>query len=303
MTTEGQNAPATNVFLQEYDLAGKRDRGTHYFKVESKLTTRSSSGKLKGVDTFRQLLSVTPGDRSDGQPDRFTCSRFSVQQGSNPAVGVPALEGFSYEVNRDLLDKNSFDEQGQLYGIPESAFEGLADSKGEKLPFEISYQVYSVFFYYHSYTDYAVPPPEGNGVQHLRRVGDRIVHHSAFAESPIPGQLAKRGSTWKEGEVTLEFKGLGWIEERPCAILTFDSGTCTWFMPMNYMPVMNLKTTGVSNYRGEIQLDLESMWVKRLDMILSEITRTTMWGIPVNKSVPTTNLTIEAISQEEFANG
>jgi hypothetical protein len=74
-------------------------------------------------------------------------------------------------------------------------------------------------------------------------------------------------------------------------------------MPMNYMPVMNLKTTGVSKYRGDIHLDLESKLVKKVEMILSEKTATTMWGIPVNKSIPTTNLTINAISQEDFDKG
>jgi hypothetical protein len=74
-------------------------------------------------------------------------------------------------------------------------------------------------------------------------------------------------------------------------------------MPMNYMPVMKLKTTGVSNYRGDIHLDLESKLVKKVEMVLSETTATSMWGLPVNKSVPTTNLTIKAISQEEFDMG
>lgn len=300
---EALDATGTNLPLRSYDLVGERSRETQHFALESRLTIRSTSGKLKTLDTFRQFLLVTPGDHSDGEADRLTCSRFSIQRGDDPEVGIPSLEGFSYEVNSELLDENGIDDQGRLYGIPEELFEGLTDSTGEKLPFEIGYQVYSVFFYYHGYTDYAVPTPQGKGVQDLERVGDKIVHDAALAESPIPGKLAKKGSVWKNGEVTLEFKGLETIEQRPCAVLSFDSGTCSWSMPMNYMPVMNLKTTGVSNYRGDIHLDLESKLVKKVEMILSEKTATTMWGIPVNKSVPTTNLTIKAISQEDFDKG
>ena len=69
---------------------------------------------------------------------------------------------------------------------------------------------------------------------------------------------------------------------------------------MTYMPIMNLKTTGVSNYHGDIYLDLNSYWVRKVDMVLSEITSTTMWGIPVDKSIPRTRLTIRAIGKDEF---
>lgn len=69
---------------------------------------------------------------------------------------------------------------------------------------------------------------------------------------------------------------------------------------MTYMPIMNLKTTGVSNYQADIYLDLESKWVRKLDMMLFEKTRTTMWGIPVEKSIPVTKLSIRALTREKF---
>ena len=69
---------------------------------------------------------------------------------------------------------------------------------------------------------------------------------------------------------------------------------------MTYMPIMNLKTTGVSNYHGDIYLDLNSYWVRKVEMVLSEITNTTMWGIPVDKSIPRTRLTIREIGKDEF---
>ena len=69
---------------------------------------------------------------------------------------------------------------------------------------------------------------------------------------------------------------------------------------MTYMPVMRLKTVGVSNYQADIYLDLESKWVRKLDMVLFETTTTTMWGIPVEKSIPVTNLTIRAVNKAEI---
>ena len=69
---------------------------------------------------------------------------------------------------------------------------------------------------------------------------------------------------------------------------------------MTYMPIMKLKTVGVSNYQADIYLDLESKWVRKLEMVLFEKTTTTMWGIPVEKSIPVTKLTISAMNKEKF---
>jgi hypothetical protein len=300
MNTKVTDISGPDALLREYDLVGERKQEPHYYEIQTELATHSSKGKVKSVDTYREFLRVEPGNRSAGEPDRFICGRFYVQRGDGPEVTIPSLEGFSYEVNKEVLDKNDLDEHGQLYAIPEEKFEGLTEHTGEKLPFEVGYQVYSAFFYYHSYVDYAEPTSEGKGVQSLKRIGDKIVHNGSFVESPLPGKLARESSIWKYGEITLEFKGLGVVDGQPCAILGFDSGVCTWSMPMTYMPIMNLKTTGVSNYHGDIYLDLNSYWVRKVEMVLSEITNTTMWGIPVDKSIPRTRLTIRAIGKDEF---
>ena len=300
MNTIETDISGPGTILRKYDLVGERKQEPHYYMVQTKLGTHSSKGKIKSVDTYRELLKVEPGNRSAGEPDRFTCARFYVQCGDKPEVRIPSLDGFSYEVNKELLDKNDLDEHGQLFAIPEKKFEGLTDHTGEYLLFDVGYQVYSAFFYYHSFVDYAKPTSEGKGIQDLKRIGDKIIHERAFTEAPLPGKLAKEGSIWKYGEITLAFKGLGVIDGQPCAILGFDSGLCTWNMPMAYMPIMNLKTTGVSNYHGDIYMDLNSYWVRKVEMVLSEITSTTMWGIPVDKSIPRTQLTIRALGKDEF---
>jgi len=291
------------ALLQEYDLAGRRSKENHYYIVQSELATHSSKGVLKSTDTYRELLKVEPGNRSAGEADRFTCKRFSVKRGDTPQVTIPSLEGFSYDVNKDLLDASGIDQNGELYSVPEETFEGLVDDSGTKLPFEVGYQVYSAFYYYHSYTDYAEPTSQGSGIQNLRRIGDRTVVEGSFAESPLPGKLAKDSAFWKNGEITLAFNGLSVVDGKPCAVLGLDSGVCHWSMPMTYMPIMNLKTVGVSNYQADIHLDLETRWVRKLDMVLFEITTTTMWGIPVEKSIPVTKLAIWAISEDEFDRG
>jgi hypothetical protein len=71
-------------------------------------------------------------------------------------------------------------------------------------------------------------------------------------------------------------------------------------MPMTIMRAMRLKTVGSSTCRGEIYLDLETKWVRELEMTLAETTTTTMWGIPVDRSKPVTTLTIGAMTEDEF---
>lgn len=300
MNTKATDITGQDAFLREHELAGERSQETHYFRVQTELATHSSKGSVKRVDSYLELLKVEPGNRSAGEPDRLTCGQFYVQLGDDPKATIPSLEGFSYEVNKESLDDFDLDEKGQLFGVPEDKFEDLADHTGAKLSIDARYQVYSAFFYFHAFTNYAEPTSDGNGVQHLKEVGDKVVHAAAFIESPLPGKLAGAGSYWKNGEVTLEFKGLRKMDGRLCAILGFDSGVCPWSMPMTYMPIFNLKTTGVSHYMGDICLDLNSYWVRKLEMVLFEITSTTMWGIPVDKSIPHTRLTIRAIGKDEF---
>jgi hypothetical protein len=288
------------LFEQEHDLVGKRSMETHYYLVQSELGTHTNKGVLKSTDVYREYLKVEPGDRSAGEADRFTCKKFSLKRGDAPEMTIPSLAGFSYDVNKDLLDANGIDENGELYSVPEETFEGLVDDSGAQLPFEVGYQVYSAFYYYHSYTDYAEATSQGVGIQDLKSIGDKVVVEGSFTQSPLPGKLAKDSAFWKNGEITLAFNGLSVVDGKTCAVLGLDSGVCHWSMPMTYMPIMNLKTVGVSNYQADIYLDMDSKWVRKLDLVLFEITKTTMWGIPVEKSIPVTKLSIKTITKEEF---
>ena len=119
MNTKVTDISSTDALLREYDLVGERKQETHYYEIQTELAIHSNKGKVKSVDTYREILRVEPGNLSTGKSDRFVCGRFFVQQGDGPEVTIPSLEGFSYEVNKELLDKNDLDEHGQLYAIPE----------------------------------------------------------------------------------------------------------------------------------------------------------------------------------------
>ncbi|MBW1868372.1 MAG: hypothetical protein JRI73_03560, partial [Deltaproteobacteria bacterium] len=188
---------------QDYDLVGERSTETHYYLVQTKVLIRKPNGKRKSFDTFSLQLIVEPGHQSSEEADKFTCTRFTVQSEDSPEVTIPSLGGWSYEVNKQLLDDRALDEHGQLWAIPEAKFKVLIDSTGKKLSFDAAYQVYSAFVYYHSYVAFA-ELIEGKGVQDLKRIGDKIVLEHSFSEDPIPGELATEGSVYRTGEETME---------------------------------------------------------------------------------------------------
>jgi len=242
-----------------------------------------------------------PGDRSAGEDDKYTCTRFSLKRDGEPEVTIPALKGWSYDFNRRSLNKVYLDKQGQLFGIPNAKFEGLTDNTGTTLPSEVGYQVYSAFLYYHSYCTGLVEPVEqGKGIQDLKRIGDKVILESSGIETPIPGGMGEEGSIFKHGDETLEFKGLSVIDNAACAIIGFDSREGSFTMIMKPMPNMEVKTVGRSHYRGDIYLDLESKWVNKVTKILVDITKTTMDDKKIASAVIETSLTIRTVGKDEF---
>ena len=293
---------AQRAVVQEYSLDGERSQESHFYHVQLNVVAYSEDVIQASVDVYKLHLMCEPGDRSAGAADKYTCTRFSLQRDGEPEVTIPALEGWSYDFSRKSLSEVNLDEQGQLFGIPNVKFEGLTDNTGEALPSEVGYQVYSAFLYYHSYcTGLAEPVKQGKGIHDLKRIGDRVVLESSGIETPIPGGMGEEGSTFKHGDETLEFKGLSVIDGAPCAIVGFDSGEGSFTMIMKPMPNIEVKTVGRSRYSGDIYLDLESKWVKKVTKVLVDITKTTMGDKKVAGGVIETSLTINTVGKDEFS--
>ncbi|UCD38756.1 MAG: hypothetical protein JSW54_04555 [Fidelibacterota bacterium] len=286
---------------REYNLVGERSVETHYYLVESDLLIRKPNGKRISVDTYKLHLMIEPGDPSVGAADKFTCIRYSVQRDGGQDVTIPALAGWSYDYNEQALDEDMLDEQGQLYGIPESRFMDLVDETGAKLSFDLGYQVYSTFQYFHSYTQFAEPIQDSYGIQDLKMIGDKIVLESSFDEEPIPGELAEEGSVFRMGESTLEFKGLSMVDDATCAMVGIDWGECSWTMFIKPMPLMKVKVLGGTLCQGIIYMDLETYWVKKLEVTLAEMASVSLYGlIPISKTNPLTRLSIQEVGRDDI---
>ncbi len=292
--------PMTSCLKKDFDLGGRRSEETHYYKMESKVTQFAPDGKPQEVTTRRLFLECTPKSGSGADDLICKCKRLSIQQGNVSPVTIPGLEGWTYTFRRT---KTGLDEKGQVFGIDHAKFDSLSDSQGKALTQVQSYSAYNSFIDFHSFcNELAERTTDGNGIQDLRHVGDRIVHSAAHSEAPTNlGSQFLKGSSFKNGEITLEFKGIGMIDHAACALVEFDSGESSFKMIMRPMPDFEVTTMGGSHYSGDLYVDLASNWVRKVvvrELVASETTLPT----PPQKigSVIERTCVVMAVGREEF---
>lgn len=265
-----QIANAGKILAQEYNLVPQHSKDTQYYEMESKLQPHAPDGTPQGWDIYRLYLRCVPSaDPSRG--DKYTCLKFTVQINKSPEVSIPSLANWEY-IFTSTLDAR--DEKGQVFGIDHTKFEKLSDEKGRMLPVGNTYHVYNAFIDFHAMGFFAEKTMAGNGVQHLKHIGDKIVHVASFSQPPVNlGTQIAEGSYFKNGEVTLAFKGLGLVNEKACALLEYDSGESSFYMLMKPMANMEITTKGSSHYWGDIYKDLRTGWIQKAtlhEIVVSE---------------------------------
>ena len=178
---------------------------------------------------------------------------------------------------------STIDAQGQVLGIEHRPFENLSDSTGKLIPPDKAYQVYNAFVDFHSFTILGEKTPAGHGIQDLTQIGQKIVHAAAFTEPPVNlGSTAAEGSVFKNGEITLELKGLSLVDGRPCALVGYDSGASSFTMIMHPAPEMEIRTVGSSHYQGDLYKDLQTNWLQKATLHELVVSETTL-PMPPNK--------------------
>ncbi len=256
------SATWATLLEREFELGGDRTAENRIYIVESEFVHFAPDGGRAGSDTFVLELECLPSSLSRSDREEYTCRRFSVRLEGEAPVSIPALEGWSYSFIWGL------DEGGQVFGIDHAAFEDLRTEDDVPLDQETSYLVYNTFIDFHGFCDvFAMPTPSGGGIQDLKKIGDKIVHAAAHTEPPVNlGSQIAEGSTFKNGEVTLEFKGVSLVEGAPCAVIGFDSGESSFRMIIEPTPKMRIETAGSSHYKGDLYIAMESNWVQKAVM-------------------------------------
>jgi hypothetical protein len=281
----------------EFHLAGERVAAVQYFEMESRLATHAPDGSITGTDIYRLSLKCTPAKVAGTRGDVYTCRRFTITLGNAPEVSIPSLEGWQYEFTPHPMERSP---NGTTLGIPHEPFEALKDQNGKAVPVVNAYHVYNAFIDFHSFFIFADPTPSKGGIQDLSRIGQRIVHASANSQPATNlGTQVSEGSYFRNGEVTIELKGIGIVDGAPCAIVGFDSGASSFVMIMTPAPKFDVRTAGSSHYWGDIYKDLATNWVRKAvltELVVSETTlpgqASTIKGV-IERSILVRNVTQE----------
>jgi len=268
-----------SILRQTFDLAGPRSAQEQVFDMETRVITYAPDGKRINTDVLKLQLQCTPARMTGKEADEYTCLKFTLQFGSNPEVAVPAMANWTY------LFKNTatgLDDKGQVFGIDHAKFEKLVDANGQAIPADKAYYVYNAFIDFHGFCNvFAEPTQGGKGIQNLKSIGQKIVHAAAFTEPPVNlGSNIAKGSTFKNGEVTLELKGLGLVDGAACALLGFDSGQSSFQMVVKPMPNMEVRAVGASHYKGDLYIDLATRWPRKVTMDELVVAETTVPALP-----------------------
>jgi hypothetical protein len=258
-----QQKNAKEALTATYDLGIEHSKEPQQFIMRSQLVLFAPDGSRKDSTLYTLYLHCVPGKKAE-DGDEYTCTRFTVRSNNAPEVSIPSLANWKYVYKQTANQK---DEKGQVFGIDHAKFEKVIDSNGQVLATEKQYHVYNAFIDFHALLFFAERTVSGKGIQDLHKVGDKIVHVSAFSEPPVNlGSQIKEGSVFRNGEITLEFKGLSSMNNKTCALLGYDSGNSSFKMLMEPMPAMQINTTGSSHYWGDIYKDLQSGWLQKADL-------------------------------------
>ncbi|MCL4520945.1 MAG: hypothetical protein M1415_05080 [Firmicutes bacterium] len=268
--------------------------------MESKINTLNAVGTIRSTDVYKLLLKCIPAQIAGRKGDKYICEKFTVTIDNSPEVRIPVLEQWSYVYN---VNKNYRDETSYVLGIDHRPFENLIDAEGNIVPQDKAYHVYNAFIDYHALcTVFPERTSSGNGIQDLERIGQKIVHTSSFSKPEVSvNTLVSEGSYFQNGEVTLEFKGIGLYRDAPCAIVGYDSGASRFAMMMEPSPGIEVQTNGSSHYKGDIYKNLKTNWVEKVILEEIVVSETIIPGPSTAiDAVSERNITILNISQDEF---
>ncbi len=291
-----KNKQLNNSLSQSFNLVPAHSKDTQYYQMESRVLKYSQDGTRNGYDIYCMTLRCVPAAGSPGK-NEYMCVRFTVKLNNSAEVLIPSLTNWKHYLSLENPDNNEY-----LFGIRHDIFEQLTDEKGKKLPPENAYHVYNAFIDFHSMSVFCEKTDTGKGAQHLRYIGDSVIHSASYSKPPVNlGKQVLAGSYFQNGKIIISFKGLSKINNLPCAIIEYDSGESSFFMNMKTDANMEIKTKGTSHYWGDIYKSLDNGWIQLANLKELVVSETEIIGM--NLKVPVTverAIEIKNISKQIF---
>ncbi len=276
-----KNGDLNKVLKHTYNLTPVPIRDTQFFEMHSVLQKHGPDGTITATDTYNLFLRCVPSpDPKKG--DEYTCLKFTVSRNNAKELSIPALVNWKYYYR---WDSTHLDSLGQVFGIDHAKFEGIKDETGNELPVENRYHVYNAFIDFHAMGVFAGRTPGDSGIQSLRHIGDRVVHIASYSQPPVNlGEGIAKGSYFRNGEITLYFKGLGLVNNKNCAVIEYDSGKSSFLM-LTKFGGKEMPTKGSSHYWGDIYKDLSGGWIQKAVLHELVVSETTVPGMTNKVSV------------------
>jgi len=293
------NEQLRQVLRRTLDLAIERQPEAQHYHMQTQFIHLGFDGRRTGVETYLLRHRCLPAAVSGKALDEYTCREFGLKLNDGPVATLPALGSFTYQFDpmSGILGK------GPMFGIPQEPFRGLKDSLGNSLPPEVCYATYNNFVDFHALSDvFPRPMKFVKGIEVLKSVGDRVVHPGSFTEAPVSlTGVVRPGSVFRNGELALELKGVSLVDDRPCALVNYDSGESTLRMGFIRGDSEDLRMEGGSEYAGDLYIDLTSGWVRKVTLNEFVVTQTSTASRP--DKVPgytVRHILLRLMSEREF---
>jgi hypothetical protein len=299
---ETSDGPSLRTCLdQEIALAGSRSATARYYFMETVFTHFEEDGSRTPGIVLKLWLEAHP-EAGEGlmRSYRYVCRKFTLTRPGKKEAELPTLGNWSYSFSPS---EPGIDSKGQVFGIPHSKFALLVDSRGSMVDSGNSYLVYNNFIDFHGLNDvFAVHTSEQiGGLQDLNKIGNSIIHGAANTIAPVGlGEAMKKGSVFRNGEVTLDFKGLSMVDGLPCALLGYDSGDSSYLMYLTPMAGMEAKVEGASHYFGDLYVELGSGWLRKGTLHEFVVSQATSGKGQPSRSVIERTIRLETRSKDAF---
>lgn len=283
----------TNILGGEFSLGGTKIPESRYYYFRTVLTDFDKAGNRSPGNSFTVFLEMRPSDNGGVE---YISRKFTLGRKGGDEVEIPSLKNWKYS------PKDGVDESGQLFGIDHAKFMVMMDANGQFVDMQDGYMVYNHFIDFHALADVLSGSEENKSdISSLKRIGQKIVHSAANSSAPVGlGDSMKKGSEFRNGEMTLEFKGVSLVDNVPCALLGYDSGDSSYTMYMDALPGMDMIAHGASHYQGDVYVELESNHLRKATLYELVVTEVKTNGKPTQNGIIERESLLVTMTKEEF---